>query len=76
MCLNKVKVEVLGENEEVDLGITVKAGNKYYIISKSPFNEEVMVFGCDKNGHCSKMTDLWTGCSFEEAKEFLANNQP
>jgi hypothetical protein len=74
--MKNVKVEVLGENIEVHSGITVKAGKNYYIISKSPFANEVMVFACDSKGHCSNTTDLWHGFSFEEAKGFLANNQP
>jgi hypothetical protein len=74
--MNKVQVEVIGENREVYSGLTVKAGKKYYIISKSPFDEEVMIFRCDSKGHCSNTTDLWHGQSFESAKAFLSDNQP
>lgn len=74
--MKKVKVEVLGENAEVYSGLTVKVGRKYYIISKSPFEEEVMIFGCDAKGHCSNTRDLWHGSSFERAKEFLSEKQP
>lgn len=74
--MKNVKVEVLEENQEVFSGITVKAGKKHYIVSKTPFANEVMIFACDSKGHCSNTMDLWHGFSFEKAKEFLANNQP
>jgi hypothetical protein len=72
----RTRITVLGTNGEVYSGITVKAGKKYYIISKSPFEEEVMVFRCNSKGHCSNTRDIWHGSSFEQAKDFLANNQP
>lgn len=74
--MRNVKIEVLGENQEVYEGLTIKAGKKHYIISKSPINEEVMIFRCNSKGHCSSMANVWKGLTFEDAKEFLANNQP
>lgn len=71
-----VKIELIGKNQEVFSGITVKAGKKYYIISKSPFGNEIMVFACDSMGHCSNKIDLWHGFTFESAKTFLSTNQP
>jgi hypothetical protein len=72
----RARITVLGTNEEVLEGITVKAGKKYYIISRSPFDYEVIIFACDSKGHCSSTHGLWTGCSIQDAKDFLANNQP
>lgn len=74
--MNNVKVETIGTNKETYSGITVKAGQKYYIISKSPMNGEVMVFRCDSKGHCSNKADIWLGTSFDDAIEFLSTNQP
>jgi len=73
--MNKIKVEVIGTNQEAISGITVKAGRNYFIISKSPFNGEVMIFHCDSSGHCESMASVWLGTSFEDAKKFLSEKE-
>lgn len=75
--MNNQKVEDLGQNPEVYSGHTYKVNGKYYIISRSPFNGEVMVFKCRANGTPTTFRHVYlTYGQTSDAINWLTNNQP
>ena len=69
------KLENIDINSFVYDGYTVKKGNKYYIISKSPFNNEVLVFRCNAHGKPKNFKRVLRSNSFKEAKKDLINTK-
>lgn len=74
MKQNKPKVVKVDTNTFVYSGITVKKGNKYYIISKSPFNNEVLGFACDSKGEPKSLKELARGSSFAQVIQQIEQN--
>lgn len=72
---NKAEIEVIGENPFVYNGLTVKKGENYYIISKSPFNGEVLAFPANSKGECTSKTEIARGTTFKEVKEQIRKDK-